>query len=65
MDGEVSGEHPVVQMLIRGGDPRRSAYVARGQAPAPDDYVNREPVWHLSTVLRHIGTRPGRPSKHL
>ncbi|MEV7152363.1 hypothetical protein AB0O05_38360 [Streptomyces sp. NPDC093084] len=41
-----------------------SAYIARGQAPAPDDHVGREPVWHLSTVLRHIDTRPGRPSKH-
>ncbi|MER6232546.1 hypothetical protein ABT169_25925 [Streptomyces sp. NPDC001616] len=40
-----------------------SAYVTRGQAPAPDDYVGREPVWHLSTVLRHINTRPGRPGR--
>jgi hypothetical protein len=40
-----------------------SAYVTRGQAPAPDDYVGREPVWHLSTVLRHIDTRPGRPGR--
>lgn len=40
-----------------------SAYVARGQAPAPDDHVGREPVWHISTVLRHIDTRPGRPGR--
>jgi hypothetical protein len=40
-----------------------SSYVARGQAPAPDDHVGREPVWHLSTVLHHIDTRPGRPGR--
>ncbi|MFJ4717446.1 hypothetical protein [Streptomyces sp. NPDC088785] len=53
---------------ITGVEPKSwSSYVARGQAPAPDDYVGREPVWHLATVLRHIDTRPGRPgrpSKH-
>ncbi|OEJ20846.1 hypothetical protein AR457_42020 (plasmid) [Streptomyces agglomeratus] len=40
-----------------------SGYVARGQAPAPDDHVGREPVWHLSTVLGYIDTRPGRPGR--
>ncbi|MFE6189142.1 hypothetical protein ACFQ6U_32435 [Streptomyces sp. NPDC056465] len=40
-----------------------SGYVARGQAPAPDDHIGREPVWHLSTVLGHITARPGRPGR--
>ncbi|WP_226487473.1 hypothetical protein [Streptomyces parvulus] len=40
-----------------------SGYVARDQAPAPDDHVGREPVWHISTVLRHVDTRPGRPGR--
>lgn len=40
-----------------------SGYVARDQAPAPDDHIGREPVWHLSTVLRHVDTRPGRPGR--
>ncbi|MYX64118.1 hypothetical protein [Streptomyces sp. SID8373] len=40
-----------------------SAYVARGQAPAPDDYVGREPVWHLSSVLGHLESRPGTPGR--
>lgn len=49
---------------ITGVEPKTwSAYVARGQAPVPDDYIGREPVWHLSTVLRHIDTRPGRPGR--
>jgi hypothetical protein len=49
---------------IAGVEPKTwSAYVARGQAPAPEDHVGREPVWHLSTVLHHIDTRPGRPGR--
>ncbi|MEU9647242.1 hypothetical protein [Streptomyces sp. NPDC048188] len=40
-----------------------SGYVARDQAPAPDDHIGREPVWHISTVLRHVDTRPGRPGR--
>jgi hypothetical protein len=39
------------------------AYVARGQAPAPDDHIGRDPVWQLSTVLRYIDTRPGVPGR--
>ena len=31
-----------------------SAYVTRSQAPAPDDHVGREPVWHLSTPATSI-----------
>lgn len=40
-----------------------SGYVARGQAPAPDDHIGREPVWHLSAVLQHVAARPGRPGR--
>ncbi|MFC8490419.1 MULTISPECIES: hypothetical protein [unclassified Streptomyces] len=40
-----------------------SGYVSRGQAPAPDDHIGREPVWHLSTVLDHMDNRPGRPGR--
>ncbi|SEE85316.1 hypothetical protein SAMN05216483_6798 [Streptomyces sp. 2131.1] len=40
-----------------------AAYVARGQAPAADDHVGREPVWHLSTVLANLESRPGAPGR--
>ncbi|MEG8281313.1 hypothetical protein [Streptomyces sp. AHA2] len=48
---------------IMGAEPKTwSAYVARGQAPAPEDHAGREPVWHLSTVRHDIDPpRPARP----
>ncbi|MFH8760595.1 hypothetical protein [Streptomyces atroolivaceus] len=49
---------------ILGIEPKTwSGYVARGQAPAPDDHIGREPVWHLSAVLHHFTARPGRPGR--
>ncbi|MDI3390014.1 hypothetical protein QIS99_28045 [Streptomyces sp. B-S-A8] len=49
---------------ITGVQPKTwSGYVARGQAPAPDDHVGSEPVWHLATLLHHIDTQPGRPGR--
>lgn len=42
-----------------------SAYVSRGQAPAPVEHVGRTPLWSRSSVERWQKERPGpgRPPK--
>ena len=37
-----------------------SAYVSRGQAPAPVEYVGRTPLWAAGEVKAWTASRPGR-----
>ncbi|MFJ1757268.1 hypothetical protein [Kitasatospora sp. NPDC088134] len=42
------------------------SYVSRGQAPAAEDHIGAEPVWHLDTIIAYMKTRPykeGLPRK--
>ena len=40
-----------------------SAYVTRGQAPGPVEYVGSTPLWDTDAVQSWVQTRPGRPGR--
>lgn len=40
-----------------------SAYVSRGQAPAPSRHIGRTPLWDEATVRAWAGLRPGKGSR--
>lgn len=40
-----------------------SAYVSRGQAPAPARYVGRTPLWSESEVRQWTESRPGKGAR--
>lgn len=40
-----------------------SAYVSRGQAPAPSRHIGRTPLWDQAAVRTWVEHRPGKGSR--